>query len=58
MCLSSEPSNLLVGITPSKGMEDYFVEMARSLTPQGPDMVAMVAAYKKYNSEILGPPME
>ena len=57
-CTNDQPSTLLVGITPSKGMEDYFAEMGRVLTPKGPDMAAMAAAYKKYNSEILGPPME
>lgn len=54
-CTSEQPSTLLVGITPSKGIEDYFAEMGRALTPNGPDMAAV---YKKYNSEILGPPME
>lgn len=57
-CTSEQPSSLLVGITPSKGMENYFIEMANALTPQGPNMAAMNAAYKKYNSEILGPPIE
>lgn len=57
-CTSEQPSTLLVGITPSKGIEDYFAEMGRALTPNGPDMAAMAAAYKKYKSEILGPPME
>ncbi len=50
---------LLVGITPAKGMEKYFTDMGKLLTGQGmPDMVAMQALYKSYNSEILGPPMK
>lgn len=57
-CISDQPSTLLVGITPGKGMENYFAEMAKALTPQGPDMAAMQAAYKKYDSEILGPPLD
>ena len=57
-CISDQPSTLLVGITPGKGMENYFSEMAKALTPQGPDMAAMQAAYKKYDSEILGPPLD
>jgi len=50
---------LLVGMTPAKNMENYFVDMCKLLTGHGmPDMVAMQAVYRKYNSEILGPPMK
>lgn len=57
-CLNDQPSALLVAITPGQGSEQYFVEMGKALTPQGPDMAVMAGVYKKYNSEILGPPME
>ena len=50
---------LLVGITPAKGMEKYFTDMGKLLTSDGmPDMAAMQALYKSYDSEILGPPMK
>lgn len=50
---------LLVGITPAKGMEKYFADMGKLLTGNRmPDIVAMQALYKRYNSEILGPPMK
>lgn len=50
---------LLVNIFPAKGMENYFSEMGKLLTGQGmPDMAAMQALFKSYNSEILGPPMK
>ena len=50
---------LLVGITPAKGMEDFFAVMGKQLSGHGmPDMKAMQAVYKFYNSEILGPPMK
>jgi mannose-6-phosphate isomerase-like protein (cupin superfamily) len=50
---------LLVGITPAKDMEKYFTDMGKLLTGNGmPDMVAMQALYKRYNSVILGPPMK
>ncbi len=49
---------LLVGITPAKGIEKYFADMGKLFIGNGmPDMVAMQALYKRYNSEILGPPM-
>jgi quercetin 2,3-dioxygenase len=50
---------LLVGITPAKGMEEYFADMARILNkPSVPDMAAMQALYQSHNSEIIGPPMQ
>lgn len=50
---------LLVGILPGKGMENYFAEIGKLFTGQGqPDMTAMQALFKSYNSEILGPPMK
>lgn len=50
--------SLLVGILPGKGMENYFAEMGKIIPGQGmPDMAALQALYKKYDSEILGPPM-
>jgi quercetin 2,3-dioxygenase len=50
---------LLVGITPAKKMEKYFEDMGKLLTEKGmPDMTAMQALYKSYDSEILGPPMK
>jgi quercetin dioxygenase-like cupin family protein len=50
---------LLVGITPGKGMEEYFAGMAPLLNGQGmPDMQAMQALYKRYDSQIVGPPMQ
>jgi quercetin dioxygenase-like cupin family protein len=55
---SEELASNLVAILPGKGMENYFSEMAKAVTPQGPDMAAMQAAYKKYDSEILGPPLD
>jgi quercetin dioxygenase-like cupin family protein len=55
---SEQKATNLVAILPGKGMESYFAEMAKALTPQGPDMAAMQAAYKKYDSEILGPPLD
>ena len=56
--ISEQRASNLVAILPGKGMESYFVEMAQALTPQGvPDMAAMQAVYKKYDSEILGPPL-
>lgn len=49
---------LLVGILPGKGLENYFAEMGRLLPGEGmPDMKAMQAVYRKYKSEIVGPPM-
>lgn len=49
---------LLVGITPAQGMEKYFADMGKLLSANDmPDMVAMQALYKRYNSEILGPPL-
>lgn len=51
--------NLLVGILPAKGMENYFAEMGKLLDGQGmPDMAAMQRLFKSYDSEILGPPMK
>jgi mannose-6-phosphate isomerase-like protein (cupin superfamily) len=50
---------LLVNILPANGMENYFSEMGKLLTGQGmPDMAAMQALFKSYDSEILGPPMK
>ena len=50
---------LLVGITPAKRMENFFADMGKQLNVHGmPDMVALQAIYKSYNSEILGPPMK
>lgn len=50
---------LLVSISPAKGMENYFAEMGKLLTGRGaPDMRALQALFKSYNSEILGPPMK
>lgn len=51
---------LLVGILPGKGMETYFSEMGKLLAGKGdmPDMNALQTLYKKYDSEILGPPMK
>ncbi len=51
--------NLLVGMLPGKGLENYFADMGKLLTGQGmPDMVALQAVYKSHNSEILGPPIK
>jgi quercetin 2,3-dioxygenase len=50
---------LLVNMLPGKGMENYFAEMGKLLTGQGmPDMAALQALYKTYDSEILGPPLK
>lgn len=50
---------LLVNMLPGKGMENYFAEMGKLLTGQGmPDMAALQALFKSYDSEILGPPMK
>jgi mannose-6-phosphate isomerase-like protein (cupin superfamily) len=50
---------LLVNIFPGKGMENYFGEMGKLVTGQGmPDMAALQALYKTYDSEILGPPLK
>ena len=51
--------SLLVSIFPGKGMEDYFEGMGKLVPGKGmPDMAALKALYKKYDSEILGPPMK
>lgn len=55
---SEQLASNLVAILPGKGMESYFSEMAKALTPQSLDMAAMQATYKKYDSEILGPPLD
>jgi hypothetical protein len=40
-------------------MENYFAKMGKLFTGQGePDMTAMQALFKSYNSEILGSPMK
>jgi mannose-6-phosphate isomerase-like protein (cupin superfamily) len=50
---------LLVGILPGKGMENYFAEMGKLLVgKEMPDMTAMQALYKSYDSEIVGPPLK
>jgi hypothetical protein len=50
---------LLVNIFPGKGMENYFLEMGKLVKGQGvPDMAALQALYKTYDSEILGPSMK
>ena len=50
---------LLVGITPAKGIEKYFADMAKLLSDKGvPNIEAMNALYKTYDSAILGPPMK
>lgn len=49
---------LLVQVSPGKGMEDYFAGMGKLMPGKiMPDMAAMQALYHKYDSEILGPPM-
>ena len=49
---------LLVGILPTYNMENYFAEMGKILTGKGkPDMAALQTLFKKYDSEILGPPI-
>lgn len=58
-CISETPGSLLVAITPGKGIESYFAEMAKIINVKGmPNMKAMQALYKTYNSEIIGPPMK
>jgi hypothetical protein len=40
-------------------MENYFLEMGKLVKGQGvPDMAALQALYKTYDSEILGPSMK
>lgn len=59
MNTSETAGTLLVGMTPAKNMEEYFAEMRNQLSDTGiPNMQAMQAVYKKYDSEILGPPMQ
>jgi mannose-6-phosphate isomerase-like protein (cupin superfamily) len=49
---------LLAGILPAKETEKYFAGMGKLLAGQQmPDMAALQALYKEYNSEIVGPPM-
>ncbi|HTR30725.1 MAG TPA: cupin domain-containing protein [Puia sp.] len=51
--------SLLVGMSPGKGMESFFLKMGKLLTGPGePDMKAMQELFKDYRSEILGPPMK
>ena len=58
-CVSEKPGTLLVAMIPGKGMEAYFADMAKLLNVQGsPDMKALQALFKKYNSGIVGPPMQ
>jgi mannose-6-phosphate isomerase-like protein (cupin superfamily) len=57
--ISTQKATNLVAILPGKGMENYFLDMAKALDAQGiPDMKAMNAAYAKYDSEIVGPPLK
>ena len=57
-CMSQKPGSLLVNILPGKGMETFFAEMGKLMPAAGPpDLAAMQALYKRFDSEILGPPM-
>ncbi len=50
---------LFVGMLPGKGMENYFTDMGKLLVgKEMPDMKALQALYKSYDSEIIGPPMK
>jgi quercetin dioxygenase-like cupin family protein len=58
-CVSNHPGTLLVAMTPAKGMETYFAEMAVLLDVEGqPDLNALQALFKRYDSAIVGPPMK
>jgi hypothetical protein len=57
-CVSETPGTLLVSLLPGKGMETFFAEMGKLLPQTGaPDMAAMQTLYKRYDSDILGPPL-
>lgn len=57
-CVSAKPGTLLVGILPAKNIEEFFVGIGKILTGKGaPDTDALVALYKKFDSELVGPPI-
>ena len=57
-CVSQTSGTLLVSLLPGNRMEPFFAEMGKLLPQAGPpDLAAMQALYKRYDSEILGPPL-
>jgi mannose-6-phosphate isomerase-like protein (cupin superfamily) len=58
-CEGEQPGTLLVAVSPSENIEEFFAEMGDILNSRKgePNMEALQTLYKKFDSEIVGPPL-